>query len=402
MLLSAAALAFTATAAFAQVTPNPTLTGTTVSMIPAITLTSDLGAGTAIDWEISGPNNVSIDGSGPSSPLTLPAQVPPGLDGLYTLSAGENGGARAAIGTFTVDRTPPAVPMVTSGPPAITGARAPFTFVWTTQPTATSSHWHLLDGITQIAAGDTANTQVAIPPPALAPGDRILSFRVSLLDNVLNPSPFSAPYVFNVDQTPPGVPVLVTAPPVLTRNRTPTFAWQGTELGGTFEWDITDASGKTIFTPGSVRTTTDTKLSTLSLPLVSNVTYKLTFRVRQVDPFGNRGADRIFGFTLVPPLVPPPPTRSAKYMSPKAGSGGIGLQPLLSWRRIHGGTTIFNVKVFRGGREILSAFPRRNRYRVPKGKLRRGVQYKWFVFSYIGKRKTYVAKPMASYFTTKP
>jgi hypothetical protein len=292
--------------------------------------------------------------------------------------------------------------MVTSGPPAITGARAPFTFVWTTQPTATSSHWHLLDGITQIAAGDTANTQVAIPPPALAPGDRILSFRVSLLDSVLNPSPFSAPYVFNVDQTPPGVPVLVTAPPVLTRNRTPTFAWQGTELGGSFEWDITDATGKTIFAPGAVRTTTDTRLSTLSLPLVSNVMHKLTFRVRQIDPFGNRGAFGTYGFTLVPPLVPPPPTRLAKYMSPKAGSGGINLRPLLSWRRVYGGTTIFNVQIYRGTRKIFSGFPTRNKLRVPKGVLRHGVRYTWNIWSFIGKRKAYVAKPMTSYFTTKP
>ena len=40
--------------------------------------------------------------------------------------------------------------------------------------------------------------------------------------------------------------------------------------------------------------------------------------------------------------------------------------------------------------------------KVPKGKLKRGVAYTWFVFSYIGKRQAFVELPMTSYFTTRP
>jgi hypothetical protein len=88
-------------------------------------------------------------------------------------------------------------------------------------------------------------------------------------------------------------------------------------------------------------------------------------------------------------------------MSPKAGATGTSLVPLLSWRRLHGGTVLFNVKIFQGRREIVSSFPSRNRYRVPKGKLKRGVLYAWRVWSYIGKKGAYAPLPMTSYFTTR-
>jgi hypothetical protein len=401
ILMALASSAIGAGSAAAAVTPAPAVANLTFSTIPAVTLTSNPApvppATITIDWEITGPNGFSIDGSG-TSPLALPAQVP-GDDGPYTLRATDAGGTPAAIASFTIDRTPPAAPVVTSGPPAIVGRTAPFTFVWSA-PGATSSHWQILDGVALITQGTVSTTQVTIPAPALVPGDRILNFRVSALDSVLNPSLFGSWHPFVVDQTPPGQPVLTGNPPVLTRIRTPSFTWLGTEAGGTFEWDVTEG-GKSVLPPGAQRTTTDTSITNLAMPITSNASHTLVFRVRQVDPYGNRGMDRTYAFTIVPPLVAPPRTRWAKYMSPPAGRTGVSLRPVLTWRRIHAGTSVYNVQIYRGSVKVLSKFPTRNRFVVPPRALKRGVLYTWRVWSYIGKKKTYAPQPMTSYFITR-
>lgn len=390
--------------AIAVVSPTPAITGLTFSTIPAVTLTGAApvppATTTTIDWTITGPNGFSRDGSG-TSPLALPAELPE-ADGPYTLSATDVGGTPPAIATFTIDRTPPAPPTVTSGPPSITG-KSPFTFAWLAPTDATSAHWQLLDGITQIAEGTVPATQVVITPPALAAGDRILNFRVSLLDAVLNPSAFSSWHPFVVDQTAPGAPTDVTVPTGTIRTLTPAFSWLGTEVGGTFEWNITDADGKSIVSPGVLRTTAATSVTTPTLQLAPNVIHKLTFRVRQIDPYGNRGPENGRPFTITTKPLPgaKPRTRWAQYMRPVVGRGGVPLQPLLSWRRMNAGTSVFNVQIYRGNVKVLSRFPTRNRFLVPKGKLKPGVLYTWTVWSYIGKKKDYAPQPMTSYFTTR-
>ena len=211
MLLSAAALALAATPAFAAVTANPTLTGTTVSTIPAITLTSDLAAGTAIDWEITGPspgNAFSINGSGPWPVTTLPAQAP-GDDGLYTLSATDVGGAQTAIATFTVDRTPPGAP----GTPTITGTNptplATPTFSWTAvQDPGDSFEWQVLVNGTVTQTSTTTATSVT----AAALGTGTYSFQVRQRDALLNTGSFSPALAFTVDLAAPTGGVIAHVP----------------------------------------------------------------------------------------------------------------------------------------------------------------------------------------------
>lgn len=391
------ALTAVAPSAFGVVTATPTPAGTTRG-IPQFVLTSSLGVGTQIHWTIVGPTGTVDDDTGPS-PVTIIRD--PLADGSHTLNATDGVDPPLLIGTFIVDTIAPPVGVVTAGPPAITGIVSPLNFQWTRPADGATSHWQLFDSSAGLVAeATTAATQVAVTPK-LPDGDRILRFQVSNLDAVGNPSAFSAPYVFNVDQTPPGQPLLTAAPPVLTRIRTPSFTWQGAQAGGSFEWDVTEA-GKSVLGPGAPRTTTDTSITNVVLPISSTVNHSLVFRVRQIDPYGNRGAELTYSFTIVRPLIPPPPTRLAKYMSPKAGAVGTSLQPLLSWRRLYGGTSFYNVKILQGQRKVFSAFPVRNKIKVPKGKLKRGVLYTWFVFSYIGKRKAFIELPMTSYFTTRP
>jgi hypothetical protein len=304
-----------------------------------------------------------------------------------------------------VDKTPPDAPTVTSGPPAITGPSSPFIFAWTLQPTATSSRWQLLDGLNVIAEGATTapDAQVAVAP-VLAPGDRVLSFRVSLLDSVLNPSLVGRWPAFVVDQTPPGLPTGLSGPTGTSRNLTPSFSWQGTEVGGTFEWNVVDAAGAGILGPGADRTTASTTLTAPPLPLAPNLVHHLTFLVRQIDPYGNRGEQSAFLFTVttVPVASPAPRTRLAGLMSPVAGHTLATLRPLLRWRRTAAGTTLYNVQIYAGKRKVFSVFPLGRSLRVPKGRLKPGTRYIWYVWAYIGKQKRYIALPMTSWFQTKP
>ena len=381
--------------------------GQVTASVPSFTITSDAAT---FHVTLSGPEGDLIDDD--ETPLTLGAPFvtpafPEAGEGPYTLTVTQTTGVApltASLG-FSVDKTGPATPSIVLGPSGIIGPFRPMTFTWALQPTATSSHWQLLRGSTLLSEGDVpAPASSVVVTPQLPPGDLILNFRVSLRDSLLNPSLFGTWPPFVVDQTPPGAPTDVTGPTGTIRTLTPTFSWQGTEIGGTFEWNVTDADGKSILSAGVVRTTAGTSITTPSLQLAPNVLHKLTFRVRQIDPYGNRGPESGRPFTITTKPLPgaKPRTRYASYMSPKVGRAGVSLQPLLAWRRMNAGTSIFNVQIYRGNVKVLSRFPTRNRFLVPRGKLKPGVLYTWTVWSYLGKKKTYAPLPMTSYFTTRP
>ena len=399
MLGAAATLLAAAAPALSGVTvTGPSPQGTTLRTLPAITLKSNRFFPT-IDWAIAGPSfSDSGSGSPGSSTATVPAHDTLGGDGVYTLSATDDGGLTTFTMTFTVDRTPPVTPTVTSGPPAITGASSPFTFTWTIQDAA-SSHWQLLDTGLVIAEGTVPapTAQVAVAP-TLAPGDRILNFRVSLLDSLLNPSLFAGWAPFVVDQTPPPAPTGLAKTSPGSLDLTPTFAWAPTEFGATFEWDVTDSTGASIFGPGTApRTTGDVTITTPRLPLAPNLVHHLVFRVRQIDPQGNRGPQALVPFAITT-VAPGPATYLAKFMRPAAGNTLAILRPRLTWRRLYAGTTFSNLQIYAGKRKVLSAFPPGNTYRVPPGKLKRGTRYTWIVWAYRGAKKGYVTRPMTSYF----
>ena len=366
MLLSAAALAFTATPAFAAVTPNPTLTGTTVSTIPAITLTSNLVAAASDDDRLDDHRPPAM-GSRSMSPGRRPSRCrprSPGIDRLYTLSAAERRWGWPAIATFTVDRTAAARADGDVRPAGDHRRPSPSR---SCRPLALGDVVALgvFDGITQIAP--------TTPPVRRSRSRRprwrqatILSFRVSCSIASLTRARSARRTSSTLTRRRPACPCWSPCPRC-SPQPPPTFAWQGTELGGSFERDITDASGKTLFAPGSVRTTTDTRLSTLSLPLVSDVTYSSRSGFGRSTPSATAGLSDL-RFTLVPPLVPPPPTRLAKVHEPEDGErrNWPAAAPVVA-PDIRGHHHLQR-EGLPGGREIPSVFPRRNRYRVPKGK----------------------------------
>lgn len=402
-LAACAVLLATATAAHAvpTVTTNPS--GSVVAHLPVFTVTGTTPAST-INWTLTGPDGYFEENNTPNqpSPVTTP-QPPLGIDGPYVFTATvtETPATPPISVMFTLDTTGRPAPMILSGPPDITGPFGQFIFGWTGAIPATSSFWQLLDLGIVVAEGTTPGTQVSLTPPQLAAGDRILRFRVRLLDAGGSPrSPFSEPYVFNVDQTPPGAPTGLTGPTGTSSDLAPVFSWQGTEIGGTFEWDVIDSSGAGILGPGASRTTTATSVTPPSLPLAPNLVHQLLFRVQQIDPYGNRGpvATYQFALTTVPVLTPAPKTRLAQLMLPKAGSELTSLRPLLQWRKTVKGATFYNVQVYAGTKKVLSIFPASNKARVPKGKLKPGKRYIWYVWEYIGKKKQYAPRPLTSWF----
>ncbi len=402
MLAAGAVLLATATAAHAAPTVTANPSGPVVASIPTFTVTATPPA-TTISWTLTGPDGYEEFDFNASSPRTTDP-FPLGPDGLYTFTATETPATTPTPVTFTLDTTPPPTPTITSGPPVITGPASQLAFAWSGDSGVGSSQWQLLDVGAVVAEGTSAATQVSFPSPTLAAGDRILRFRVRLVDSLGRLSPFSNEYVFNVDQTPPGAPTGLTGPTGITRDLAPVFSWQGAEFGGRFEWAVIDLAGRDVLGPVIDRTTTATDLAIPALPLAPSLFHPLIFKVRQVDEYGNRSSEAEYPFAINTnrPKSQDPTTRYAKFMTPKAGRVLTSLRPLLTWRRVVPGATLYNVKVYDGNRKVLSTFPRSNKFRVPKGKLKPGKRYTWYVWSYVEKKGRYAALPMKNWFETIP
>lgn len=406
-LVGALLIAATAGAA-PSVTMQPS--GETVAHMPMFTVTSTPPA-TTVAWTLTGPGGYlqESDFPEPTTPATTPT-FPVGLDGLYTFTATETPSTTPAVVTFTLDTTPPPVPQVQSGPPAVVGASAVLSFTWTGGGDAAGAQWRLLDLGAVIGEGTVTQSTVTVPMPALTPGDRILRFQVRSFDPVGNPSPFSTAFVFNVDQTPAAAPFALSGPTGTIRDLTPTFSWQATELGGTFRWDVVDVFGARVYDAAVTRVTPDTSLTVPALPLGASLIHSLRFTVRHTDVFGNSSAESNWAFTVTTvPIRAPQPTRFADRMQPQAGAVVTRLRPLLRWQRRTKGVTSYNVKVYLGDsrktvhitsatRPVASFFPTANTALVPKGRLKPGRRYVWYVWEWIGKKKRYAPLPMISWF----
>lgn len=96
------------------------------------------------------------------------------------------------------------------------------------------------------------------------------------------------------------------------------------------------------------------------------------------------------------PTAPPLVTVNAGILRPAAGTLVGTRRPLLRWRA-RPGASLYNVQVFRVRGtatpvKVLSAFPRRNRLRVPARRLVPGGRYIWRVWPFVGAR--YLARPL--------
>lgn len=193
----------------------------------------------------------------------------------------------------------------------------------------------------------------------------------------------------------------------------PSFIWSG-EADAAFDWVIVQGD-RAVLGPASV------PVAALQSPAtLAPGAYAL--RVRQTTPFGGTGPwSGDFAFTVAPggstagTTVPTPavaavqgasglpkpraaryPTVRAKRLTPRAGVRTTR-RPLLRWARVKG-ASLYNVQVFRvvGTRyvKVVTAFPRTNRYRVPRNKLRRNAVHVWRVWPYMRTAKRYKTAPV--------
>lgn len=192
----------------------------------------------------------------------------------------------------------------------------------------------------------------------------------------------------------------------------PSFIWSG-EADATFDWMMVQGD-RVVLGPASVT------VAALQAPGdLPQGAYAL--RVRQTTPFGGTGPwSGDFAFTVSagssgaaprPTIAavqgasglarPKPraaryPTVRAKRLTPRAGVRTTR-RPVLRWPRVRG-ASLYNVQVFRvvGTRyvKVVTAFPRANRYRVPRNKLRRNAVHVWRVWPYMRTAKRYKTAPV--------
>ncbi len=171
---------------------------------------------------------------------------------------------------------------------------------------------------------------------------------------------------------------------------------------------MADRNGNPIVQP------TDTPVTQAKLPSLAEDSY--TFSVQQIDAAGNVSPATVEPFTVIAPLVVPTPVngvvtllpkQNARRLQPKAGKTLFSRTPMLRWTRGPKGTKLFNLQIFRVSvpknsrtpkvTKILSVFPKRTAYRVPKSKTRPKTCYVWRVWPYTGKEFTPKALGVSNY-----
>jgi hypothetical protein len=289
--------------------------------------------------------------------------------------------------SFTVDPTVPPAPAITEGPVGPTRTTAPV-FAWT-GTAASTFRWDVtavgVDDTRVVQQGSGAATRAALT--ALPDGDYV--FRVTQVSGV---GVVSAEATRNFE-----VDTLAPAPPVITGRPASTggaFSWT-TEPGATSRWVIT--AGGLPIGPAADTPTTSASVTGLGAGAYG-------FSVQQIDAAGNVSAPAGEAFAIATPAAPAAPAaretavlprRNAARLYPKAGVTVRTRTPVLRWARGPAGTRLYNVQLFRAAKgpngrvtavkKVLSAFPKKRSYTVPRTKLRPGTCYVWRVWPYRGK-----------------
>ena len=369
------------------------------------------GAGSGVDrYEVftgTAGGSLARAGSVPAATTTFTpaAPLPVGRRLEWFVRAVDRAGnARDSLHrTFTVDPAAPNPPTLTGGPAGPTNA-ASVTFTWTGLPGARFS-WRILGaGDRQVQGASAVATGQATSAPL---PDGRYKFEVTQTDALGNGLTGDAAVIlFSVDTAAPAPPRVVAGPDPAASSRTPTFAWTG-EPGGSYVWCVLTAAGAEVRLGGTNATGAAVQPALDPGALV--------FRVRQVDDAGNASDwSAPFAFTVAGTAPAPgaaaaastgaphraaasgrrPATRNARLLRPAAGTRVRTLTPVLSWRGKPRGTRLFNVQIFLGARKVLSAFPRGQRFTVPRGVMKPGGRYTWRVWPYRGKGKGFTSAPL--------
>ncbi|HEY5141885.1 MAG TPA: fibronectin type III domain-containing protein [Solirubrobacteraceae bacterium] len=180
------------------------------------------------------------------------------------------------------------------------------------------------------------------------------------------------PFAFRYDATPPAPAAVISVP----GDASATLSW--TPSADTTRVQLTRSPGvggapSTVIYTGTERSFNDSKLT-------NGIDYHYTLTA--FDDAGN-SADSA---TVVTPAAPPIVTLASKTANRR-----LSKPPQLRWKPVRG-ADYYNVQIFRGGRKILSAWPRHARMRVHTSWLYRGTHrrlaaghYTWYVWPGYGK-----------------
>ncbi len=292
--------------------------------------------------------------------------------------------------------TPPGPPAITGSPPAITRNPAPL-FSWAGG--RVSSRWSILNaGGTPVQSGAAASASGQVAPAPLPDGS--YQFRVAQ-QNLVGVEGPPAAVGFSIDTAAPGPLTLRRSTARPDARRTPSYAWAGLERGAVVTWRVLRPSGAVVQGPAHVP---GGQVTPAALRPGSYV-----FEARQTDLAGNAGPPAADPFVVLPRLAAGIrlPMRHTGRLSPRVGATVPVVRPTLRWSAGPKGTRIYNVQVFRVAdganlRKVLSAFPRRQRYIVPRRKsLARGACYVWRVWPFRGARA--LPSPLGvSHFCVRP
>jgi hypothetical protein len=292
--------------------------------------------------------------------------------------------------------TPPGPPAITGSPPAITRSPAPL-FAWT--GSRVSSRWAVLNAAgVQVQSGTVGAPSGQAAPAPLPDGS--YQFRVAQRNLVGVEGPPAA-VGFSVDTVAPGGLTLRRSTVRPDSRNTPSYSWTGLEPGAVVTWRILRASGAAVQGPA---TAAGGQVAPATLRAGSYV-----FEARQTDLAGNAGPLATDPFVVLPRLAAGVrlPMRHTGRLTPSVGATVRAVRPTLRWTSGPKGTRIYNVQVFRVAdgaklRKVLSAFPKRQRFIVPRRKsLARGACYVWRVWPFRGQRA--LPSPLGvSHFCVRP
>jgi Bacterial Ig-like domain len=210
------------------------------------------------------------------------------VDGTYTFRvkstdmAGNPG--PESSGSFTLDRSAPAAPAITSAPPATGNSSSPaWSFTHEAGATATCRLERGATVVSDWGACSSPKTWALAGEP-----DGTYTFRVRATDAATNTGP-EATGTYAMDRSAPAAPAITGGPTGASTDATPQYTFTA-EAGATTECRL--ERGATVI--GDWASCTSPR--SYNLTLQADGTY--TFRVRAVDAAGNTGAEATRSYTL--------------------------------------------------------------------------------------------------------
>ncbi len=242
-------------------------------------------------------------------PPTSPSRAPNQARSVTASDAAGNAARRPPTPAFNFDGAAPRAASLRQPSPAGDRHREP-TFVFgPSTGTETSGFnryevWVRISGTYPVVASvphvaGQAEYRATRDPalwPTVLPAGVSTTWSVRTVDNAGNVGGNGQTRIFTINPNAPAPPTLTSGPEGLTNLASPTFSWTGDQPG--FTWEVFAADNDAALQSGTGGATQAT-----AGPLADG---DYTFRVAQVNPFGDEGAEAARSFTVdaTPPAAP--------------------------------------------------------------------------------------------------